>query len=75
LDFLLKAELVPEESYNSDEDPGFIPPPIFEPEYDYDEYSDGEIKVTLFTSSWKFVWFTEIIATNYRFNIRKIILV
>jgi hypothetical protein len=44
-EFLLSAELVPEEEYDSDVDPTFIPPPIFELDFDYDEYSDGEIQV------------------------------
>lgn len=42
--FLLEEEVVPFESYNSDEDPPYIPPPIFDPDLDYDEYSDGEIQ-------------------------------
>ncbi len=48
-EFLLSAELVPEEEYDSDVDPTFIPPPIFELDFDYDEYSDGEIQVYFLT--------------------------
>ena len=49
-DFLLHADLVAEEDYDSDKDPTFIPPPIFETSFDFDEYSDGEIKVLIFNN-------------------------
>ena len=42
---MLKEAIPPFEEYDSDEDPPYIPPPIFDPELDYDEYSDGEIQV------------------------------
>ena len=42
---LLTAEIPEEEddNYDSDIDPPFIPPAIPDPDFDYDEYSDGEI--------------------------------
>ena len=40
--FILKEDLETD-SYDSDVDPGFMPPVIPDPEFDFDEYSDGEI--------------------------------
>ena len=42
---MLKEDIAPFDQYDSDEDPSYIPPPIFDPDLDYDEYSDGEIQV------------------------------
>ena len=33
--------------YDSDEDPTFMPPPIYETDYDFDEYSGEELEVRL----------------------------
>ena len=43
LDFLLTEELPEEDIYDSDEDPSFLPSAHFDPDLDYDEYSDGEV--------------------------------
>ncbi len=32
-----------ESEYDSDVDPGFVPPTSHDPDLDYDEYSDGEV--------------------------------
>ena len=44
-DVLTTAEIPEEEdaNYDSDYDPPFIPPAIPDQDYEYDEYSDGEI--------------------------------
>ena len=41
--FFLEEELIDE--YDSDEDPSYIPPPIYDTDLDYDEYSDCELEV------------------------------
>lgn len=51
---MLKEAIPPFEEYDSDEDPPYIPPPIFDPELDYDEYSDGEIQVGV--RKWKLAY-------------------
>lgn len=43
IQFLTKDELA--EEYDSDVDPSFIPPPIYEIDLDFDEYSDGDIPI------------------------------
>jgi hypothetical protein len=42
----LTEEVVEDDAYDSDKDPAFIPLPIYETDRDFDEYSDGEIKVS-----------------------------
>ncbi len=43
LEFLLKEECGDTDVYDSDEDPSFICSLSFDPELDYDEYSNGEV--------------------------------
>lgn len=43
LQFLLNDDLA-EDDCDSDVDPPFIPPPIYEVDLDFDEYSDGDIE-------------------------------
>jgi len=40
--FFLEEELIDE--YDSDEDPSYIPPPIYDTDLDYDEYSECELE-------------------------------
>jgi hypothetical protein len=41
--FFLEEDLIDE--YDSDEDPSYIPPPIYDTDLDYDEYSECELEV------------------------------
>ncbi len=42
---MLTEEVAEADAYDSDKDPSFVPPPVYETDRDFDEYSDDEIKV------------------------------
>ena len=44
----MSGEILEEDGYDSDDDPTFMPPPIFNIDHDYDEYSCSELEVQVF---------------------------